>query len=196
MDTTPPTTKTHRAPAQAGSARLGDPDFSPMVRRAVIVAVVGWIVKVLTMVKVNNDLGGRMEIRRWGPGIPYMAFEINRPGFMQITSASTRVMAIVMVVLLVGGLLRNKSKVHVAGWCFAPVSLAYTLALDYGLHRWVGDYTDLRRLHLGAWLLALSLVLVAWWIAAEHPHERLVRRRIDAREALELGNVETVTHSV
>lgn len=184
-----------RAPMQAGSARLGDPNFSPMVRRAVIVGVIGWVVKIATMIKVNNDLGGQMEIRTWGPGVPYLAFEINRPGFMHITSSSTRVMAMVMVVLLVAGLLRNKSKVHVAGWCFAPVSLASTLGVDYVLHRWIGEYTDPQQLRLAVWLLALCCVLVAWWIAAEHPHERLTHLRNEAADELERGNVEHVSYA-
>ncbi len=172
-----PTVQQVRQPFQAASSRPADPDFGPMVRRAAFVAVVGWAVKVAMMLKVNRDLGGLLHMKSWGPGIPYMAFETPRSNFMVITSSSTRAMAFVLLAMLVGGLLRNKSKLHVAGWCFAPVALGYSLALDYGLQAWIGNYTDVNRLKWAVGAFCLSLLLVAWWIAVEHPHEALERRR-------------------
>lgn len=164
-------------PFQVHSSRPADPDFRPMVRRATFVAVVGWAVKVGWMLKVNRDLGGLLHMKTWGPGIPYMAFEIPRASFMVITSSSTRAMSYVLLAMLVAGLLRNKSKLHVAGWCFAPVALGYSLALDHYLQATIGNYTDVNRLKWAVGALSLSLLLVAWWIAVEHPHEALESRR-------------------
>jgi hypothetical protein len=162
-----------------------DPSFFPLVKRAAFIAVVGWCVKVVTMLRVNAELGGVPHIRKWGPGIPYLAFEIRREGFQQITSTSTVVMGFVMLAFLVLGLLRNKGRVDVAGWCFAPISLGYAVALDLFLESRQGEYTDLSRLRWAFGVLSLSALLVAWWIAVEHPHEALLQWR---REGGPIGN--------
>jgi hypothetical protein len=154
-----------------------DPDFYPLVKRALFIAVFGWCVKVVTMVRVNAELGGIPHIRKWSSGIPYLAFEIDNSGFEKITSTSTVVLSFVMLAFLVSGLLRNKGRMEVAGWCFAPVSLAYTIALDLLMESWRGGYTDLSRLRWAFGSLSLSALLVAWWIASEHPHEALLRWR-------------------
>jgi hypothetical protein len=163
-----------------------DPNFFPLVKRATFIAVVGWTVKMATMLRVNADLGGVPHVRKWGPGIPYLAFEIQRRGFKQITSTSTVVMGFVMLVLLVGGLLRNKGRLDVAGWCFAPISLGYAVGLDLLMDTWQGEYTDLSRLRWAFGVLSLSAVLVTWWIAVEHPHEALLRWR---EEGGAVGNI-------
>jgi hypothetical protein len=164
-------------PFQASADRPRDPSFGPMVWRAVIVGIVGWIVKVGSMLRENSALGGIVHIRKWGPGIPYLAFEIRPEGFIQITSKSTVTMAFAMLAMLVNGLLKNKSRIHVAGWCFAPISLAYTLAFDFYMQVRFGSYTDLDRLGWAVGVFALSCVLVAWWIAIERPHSALQQWR-------------------
>jgi hypothetical protein len=154
-----------------------DPDFGPLVRRAVLVSLIGWVTKVTAMIMVARDLNGEIHIRRWGPGIPYLAFNVPRNEFTVITSKSSVALAFVMLVLLVAGILRNRSKIHVAGWCFAMVVTGYSIAIDLLLQRWVGNYTDLKRLRWGVGTFSLMSLLVAWWIAIEHPHSRLVRWR-------------------
>jgi hypothetical protein len=171
-----------------------DPNFAPMVRRAVLVSLIGWITKVGVMVKVARDVNGETHVRRWGPGIPYLAFKVPRSDFMIITSKSTVALGFVMLALLVVGILHNHSRIHVAGWCFAMVVLGYSLAVDLLLHRWIGNYTDLRRLRWAVGAFSLSSLLVAWWVAVENPHSRLVRWRnalevSDREENFSLGEV-------
>jgi hypothetical protein len=148
------------------------PDVRPLVRRACFVAVVGWVVKVGAMLWFNRSIDGKVSIKQWGPGIPYMSFEI-RPGqFMRLTSTSTVALAVAMLVLLVGGLLRNRSRMHVAGWCCASLALGYSLALDIVLQLLNGNYTDMRRLRWAGYGFALSVVLVGWWVIVEKPLTR------------------------
>jgi hypothetical protein len=163
------------------SSHLRDPDFRPMVRRAVLVAVVGWLVKTGVMLKVSNDLGGSVSVKRFY-GIPYMSFEIGRNEFTQLTSKSTVAMCVVLSVMLVAGILRNKGRMHVAGWCTAFLSMGWTLLTDITLHFMRGQYTDMRRLKWAVFALIVSALLVAWWIAIEQPHSRLRSWRVGDSE--------------
>jgi hypothetical protein len=153
----------------AGHVSGARPNVGPLVRRACFVAATGWLVKVGTMLWVNRTMDGKVSIKRWGPGIPFLSFEI-RPGqFMRLTSTSTVALAVAMLVLLVGGLLRNRSRMHVAGWCCASLALGYSLAADIILHVLNGNYSDMRRLRWAIYLFALSVVLVGWWVIVEKP---------------------------
>jgi hypothetical protein len=160
-------------PSSISSNGREDPDFRPMVRRAVLVALIGWCTKVVSMLKVNAELGGKLHVRRWGPGVPYFAFEMPRSDFVVLTSKSTVMLSFVLLALLVAGILRNRSRIHVAGWCFSVVALGYSIAADLLLNRWTGHYVDLSRLRWAYAAGCVSCLLIAWWIAIEHPHQRL-----------------------
>jgi hypothetical protein len=168
--------------SQPGSDLNVDPNFGPMVRRAAIVAAIGWVTKVASMVKVARDLGGETSVRRWGPGIPYLSFGVPRDQFQIITSKSTVVLALVMLAVLVTGILKNTGRVQVAGWCFAFVVLGNAIAVDLLMQHFVGRYTDTDRLRWAVGCLSLMSLLVAWWIAIERPHGRLIMWRRGAGE--------------
>jgi hypothetical protein len=173
---------THEASTEQPSAgpreRRPDPDFRPLVGRAVITAVVGWVVKVSVMIKVAADAGAGYEVKTLGP-LPYLSFEVNRNTFTQITSKSTVVMVFAMLVLLVAGLLRNRSRIHVAGWSFGFLSMFWTVLVDLLLHRMTGQYTDMARMRWGIGAVILSALLLAWWVVVEKPHTRLTEWRDD-----------------
>jgi hypothetical protein len=164
-------TETPDAPEELHERRP-DPDFRPLVVRAALIAVVGWVIKVGVMIKVAADAGADYEVKTFGP-LPYLSFEVNRNTFTQITSKSTVAMVFAMLAFLVVGLLRNRSRIHVAGWGFGFLSMFWTVVVDLVLHRVTGQYTDMARMRWGIGALILASLLLAWWVMVEQPHSRL-----------------------
>jgi hypothetical protein len=148
--------------------------FGPLVRRALLVAVLGWTTKVGTMLYVNNSLGGKVKIRTWRMGIRYFAFQTPRANFTRITSSSTVMLSLVMLAVLIVAMFKNSHPVNVGGWMFAPIATGNALIADLVMQRYSAPYLDWERLRWAFGSAALSCVLIFVWIAIEHPHERFI----------------------
>ena len=125
--------------------------------------------KLAAIVLFAEQYGASWGIRTWH-GIPYLGFSTDQATFAAITTRSTVVLSIVVAFATAAAVVRRRSdRQRMTGWLTAPLSLAYTIAVDLLLHRWRGSYVT-PELHRWSFLgLFASLAFVAAWLLAERP---------------------------